>query len=142
MRSAFTLIEILTAVFVFIIIIAISIPITTDFYRSYAMNAEITSLISVLRRAQSFSMVRPHEGHFGVRVENEKIILFKGEIFSERDSSFDEVHKTSYITSITGPSDIVFKPLSGSPSSSSTWIISSGSYSKTVLVNNHGVVEW
>lgn len=142
MRSAFTLIEILTAIFVLIIVVAISVPITTDLYRSYVINAEINSLINVLRRTQSFSMSRPQEGPLGVKVENDKITVFRGESFSERDVLFDELYNVSFIASIFGPSEIIFEPLSGNVSPSSTWTISVGPYSRSVSINEHGTVDW
>lgn len=111
--KGFTLVEIILVVSIFIILTAVLVPIGLGFYANQQLESNTQELIFNLRRAQEKSMSVEEDSSFGIYFEDDKYILFKGNSYSERDFSYDEVFVLPRIINREGDSEIVFSKFNG-----------------------------
>ena len=140
-KSGFTLIELLLVIAILGIVSSSSSPFFSRFLHQNSVSTVAFSLISHLRRAQFNAMMSMRNSSWGVAYQSSKIILFQGNSFSSRNSAFDEVFEIPPSVSVSGLSEIIFQKRTGLPQTTATVIISSIGTTKTITVNNQGVVE-
>jgi type II secretory pathway pseudopilin PulG len=112
--NGFTLIEFLISIFIIILLSGL-FTLGIDFYKRQELENQAQNLLEVLRRAQSKAISSQFDSSFGVKLESNRFILFKGDSFSTRDSQFDEVYELPAAIKIEGLSEIVFLKTEGIP---------------------------
>ncbi|MFA6397613.1 MAG: prepilin-type N-terminal cleavage/methylation domain-containing protein [Candidatus Paceibacterota bacterium] len=138
----FTLIEIVITLAILGLLAAVSLPFTIDFYRRYFVTFETRTLVSILRRAENLAMSNNFENKFGVSIQPEHIVIFKGIDFNNRDLIYDETYERNESININGLNEIVFSPVSGKPIQSGSFTLSEGQASRTIDVNSEGALNW
>jgi Tfp pilus assembly protein FimT len=138
---AYTLIELLIVIGVFTILIGIGLPVTIDFVRNYSLQSERNSVITLLEFARNQSLTNVNQSSHGLKINANEYATFSGTSYAARDPQYDLSYPKSNSVSISGPSEIVFAPLSGR-SNQSSYIISDGVKQFTVTVNQEGTIDW
>lgn len=113
--GGFTLLEILLALGIFSILLAMIVPVSLDFYKNQELETQTQSIIQTLRRTQSKAMASESDSAFGFYIANQNYTLFKGNSYATRDTQYDEVFELPEIISVGGLNEIVFTKLDGLP---------------------------
>jgi len=136
----FTLTEIIIALGIFLLLILIGLPIGWNFYLTYQLSAEQELFKSVLRQAQSLAMINRHESPYGVYIDSNNFIIFEGVSFAARVPAEDRYFPRSSNILISGPSELIFEPLSGR-TASSTLALSNGRQTLNLFINVEGSIN-
>ena len=142
-NAGFTIIELLLSVSIITIIAGISVPIYQSFQVRSDLDIAAVSTAQSLRRAQVLSQAVDGDTSWGIKIQSESIMVFKGESFATRDTTFDELF--SVPTSITPSevSEVVFTKFTGLPQT--TGIItftSNANETRTITINAKGMVNY
>lgn len=152
-QIGFTLIEIIIVVGLLVFVAYIILSTNFSSYRSYSFRDERDTLINNLQRMRSLAMNNicygtctsgtSHSVHF----ETSEYILYQGEDWDSHDSEADEIVKINPVMQISGPTDIVFTPLSGdvtvTPSGSYDITLTDNmSHSSVITLNKVGQIKW
>ncbi|MEK7555522.1 MAG: prepilin-type N-terminal cleavage/methylation domain-containing protein [Patescibacteria group bacterium] len=139
--KGFTLFEIIITIGILGTISAVSFPVINNLYSDFQLTSERDNLIGVLRKAQSLAFTNQGQSSYGVELLENQYVVFKGNSYTERDSVFDEKFaKPSGIT-ISGLSEIIFTPLSGTPNATGTFNLSNGRQNLSIQINEEGVIN-
>ena len=142
--SGFTLIELLLVISMISIIGTFSVVFFSRFLTQNAVANTQDQLIGQLRKAQIYAMMGRQNDSWGVVFESNKITLFKGSSFAERDTAFDETFNENANVLIPGFPEIYFTKTTGLPPSGSypvTYSIFGNDSSKQFTINSQGVVS-
>lgn len=137
----FTIIEIL---FVLAISTAIFLIISTSDFSIYAarsLDAEMDSVIGLLRRARVKAMNNTNQSDQGFYISNDKYIVFQGSSYTARDADFDEEFPRSAQIAVSGLSEVVFSAIEGASGASGTIAFSSASGTASISVNYEGRIN-
>lgn len=140
-NHGFTLIELLVALALFL---AIGVSATTFSAKSVGEHAVADTenfLVGSLREARWESRLGKGADPWGVRVGGDRITLFQGASYESRNNSSDQVYEYNRNVSVSGPDEIVFSRVEGSPSVTGTFVISWRGSERRLTVNGLGVVE-
>ncbi len=141
-KSGFTLLEIILVV----ALLAISSGVVAPIYYSAKNSDDLIntrdSLISSLRRAQLLSMAVKNDETWGLKINNQEIIVFQGNDFFSRNQDYDEIVRINRNINVEGIDEIVFLKLSGRPSVSDDFILTSNNKTIEISVNQLGIVDY
>lgn len=145
-KKGFTVVEILFVIATLSIIFSVIVPQFSKSREMQVLKNGVADILSSIDKARGQTLSSLNSSSYGVHFESDKIIIFKGQDFSTRDTAKDEtVNITTPAVISSGtlalPADIFFNRLSGTPSDSGTIIISTSSYSKTITISAIGVVS-
>jgi Tfp pilus assembly protein FimT len=148
-QKGITLIEILMVLSILIILLVVSLPQFTKIRENQVLKTATNDVISVLNKAHSQTLSSVDSSEYGVHLQSDRVIIFKGKIFS----AGTETNETILIVSpasisnvtlggVSGTSgDVYFNRLSGAPSSTGTITISNSSMSKIITISTTGAVS-
>jgi len=143
MQKGFTLIEILLSVAIITLLVGLSLPVYESFVRRNDLDLTTQNIVSTLRRAQVYARSGDQDSDWGVRVDPSSLTLFKGATYSTRNTAFDEVVPIPASMSASGITDMVFAELSGAPSTTGSYTLTSTTNDvRTVTVNAKGMVNY
>jgi len=141
--KGYTLIEMLLTIALLAIIFMGSYAIIDNnfIYRTELEEATGTS-IRAIKTAQANSMIKLNSSNWGIRFQNGKCIVYKGNNFDSRDSSFDITYFLTNNISFSGDTDLNFEINSGELSSNKTInIFNRGNKTKTLNINIYGQID-
>lgn len=142
-QAGFTLIELLLTVTLLALVGGIGVPVYNSFQNRNTLDLAAAAYASSLRRAQAQAQGVVGDSAWGVRVESGSIILFKGNSFATRDTTYDEVFSIPTSISIAGQQESVFTKFTGMPQSAgSLTLTSANNDSKSVTMNVKGMVQY
>ena len=132
-KMGFTLIEILIALSILIILFALGLFISFDFYKSYSARSEKEVIVSTLQKARSESIDNISQTAHSVHFSNNPLTY----TLMPENLAISAAYNIS-ITSPALPFDVSFTQLSGD-SSSQTIILSNG---ENITINSEGRIDW
>lgn len=142
----FTLIEIILAIAILSIIMAVIISGMMDYVNYQRMQADVVEVSSQIRETRQNSLSAQDDTHYGVHFESDSVTIFDGDTYNALDpdnqvTSFSIVGLATDLTN--GDSDIVFSRLTGVPSATGTITITSNQLgtTATITVNGTGLVD-
>lgn len=138
---AFTLIEILLVVAALAMLIAVTLPISLDFYKSQQLDVHTREIIQSLRRAQLKAMSIQDDASFGVYLTDDNYTLFKGDSYETRKIQHDEVFDLPQVIGLTGLSEVIFLKSEGTPSTIGTIIVTNNIKTNIISINGVGRVN-
>ncbi|PJA89935.1 MAG: hypothetical protein CO137_01600 [Candidatus Magasanikbacteria bacterium CG_4_9_14_3_um_filter_32_9] len=138
-KVGFTLIEMLLVVALMGIILALTTPIYSLFQTKNDLDLATESIKTALYRAQTLSRNMIGDDTWGVYIQNEDIILFKGTSYSLSNPNFDEITKMSTRVVTSGTTEIIFNKLTGEPQNIANIELSIDNETKTITINEKGV---
>lgn len=137
------MVEIALSISILAIIFAMTIPSYISFMTRNDLDIATISLVQSTRRASILSQTGSGDSLWGVNVATGSIIIYKGNDFANRDSSFDEVTDISPTIAVTGLTDIIFSKQTGLPQSTgTTTLVSVDNESRHVKINQKGMVDY
>ena len=141
-REAFTLIELLLSIAIITIIFGLSVPFYQTFQVNSAFNTAISDIRQNLFRAQARARNCEEDSRWGLRIENNKIYIYKGEKFADRNKEFDEITTIPTTIAIGGTPDINFDKLNGIPNHPLKITVSSTTNkTSTISINSQGGID-
>lgn len=144
-----TIIEMLIVLAVLGIIISVIIPQFAKTRENQVLKNGVADLLSSIDKARVETLSSLNSSEYGVHFQSDKIIIFKGKVFSAGavDNENISITTPAIITNVTlgdvsGTSgDVYFNRLSGSPNTTGTVALSTTNYSKIVTISATGVAS-
>ena len=142
-KNGFTLIELILVISLIALLSGLSLSVFSRTQTKNDLNVAISSFASISRNAQIKARLSIQDDGWGVKIEQSKITLFKGNNFMSRDQSQDQITKISPNISISGINELSFAKITGLPSTSGTLVISE-LYGQDFNINiaNNGVINY
>ena len=142
-KTGFTLIETLLVVGIGVVIFAFSAPYSLNFYRTQLVEEARSNIISALQQAKHNAVLQKNDSSFGVALNQvaNSYVSFQGESYAERVTAQDDIYSVVSGITFSGLDEVVFAKLIGTPSATGTISISYGSTTKSILVEDFGVVS-
>jgi len=131
------------------ILVVIALPQFATMKRNQTLKAGIGDILSSADKARSQTLASLNSYEYGVHFQSDKVIIFKGKIFSAGATDNEDVNIISPVSisnvTLGGVSatsgNFYFNRLSASPSKTGTITITSGAYSKTITISATGVAS-
>lgn len=142
LNSGFTLLELLLSVAIISLLAGFSLPVYRTLLSKNDLDIAVVTTAQSLRRAQMLAQAVDGDTTWGVKAQSGSLVIFKGVSFSGRDSNFDETFTVPTTIGLSGVTEITFAKMTGLPISTGTLTLTSESDSKTVNVNQKGMVEY
>ena len=139
-NKGFTFIEVLLVIGIIGVLVGLAIPFYQSFQVSSQLDNSTQEIVQTLRRAQARSMASESLSAFGVHFAGRKFVLFQGAIYNPADPLNEAVDLPNTLT-ITPATDVVFSMTKGIPDSTNSILISTSGESKTITINELGVVN-
>ena len=144
-----TIIEALVVIAIIGILVAIVIPQFAKTRENQVLKSAVSDMLSSFSKARSETLSSLNSSEYGVRFESDKVIIFKGKVFSSGAADNETISITTPATianvTLGGVSavsgDMYFSRLSGSPSKTGTVTISTASLSKIITISATGVAS-
>ena len=144
-----SLIEILVIFASLGLLIAIVMPQFYNIRKNQVLKSAVGDVLSTVDKARSRTLASMNSSTYGVHFQSDKVIIFKGTIFSALDVNNETINifSPASITNVTlgGVSDVVgdlyFNRIYGTPSTTGTVTISTGSSSKILTINQSGNIS-
>ncbi|MEK9180393.1 MAG: type II secretion system protein [Patescibacteria group bacterium] len=141
-KSAFTLIEIIVVLAISAVIFSFTLGVGVDFYQSQALISERDTLLSLLRSARVNAMDNINQSDHGISVGTTTYVVFEGSSYASRNTEFDQGFPHSPGVVFSGPGEIVFAALEGTPNVSGTVSISNARGRSDIAINSEGRISW
>lgn len=125
----FTLIEIIIAIAISVLLVFFTVQMLSSFRDAQVLQGETSQALSMLNKAQSYTLNSKGDSAYGIRVNADQIIMFQGLVFSSSSPSNEAhvLHSSVQISSTTlsgGGLDIIFDRLTGDTSNNGSFIVS------------------
>lgn len=145
-KKGITVIELLVVIAVLGVIFSIIIPQFSKTRENQVLKSGVQDILSSINKARSQTFSSLNSSEYGVHFQADKVIIFKGKVFSAvaEDNETINIIPPATISTITltgGGADIYFNRLSGVPSTTGTVTISTTSYSKIITISATGVAS-
>ena len=149
-RRGITVIEILVVVSILGILVLVVLPQFSKIKENQVLKNAVEDTVSVLHNAESQSLASINSSEYGVHFQSDRVILFKGKVFSSGagDNKTINIISPANISNVTlgGVSattgDVYFARLSGVPNKTGTITVSTASFSKIITLSATGTVSF
>jgi len=142
LSSGFSLVEVL----VVISIISVILGIAVFSFRSFQVKSDIdisqANIVHQLRRAITLARASEGDSDWGVYIQSESATIFKGNSYTGRDSSFDEVQELKKKVVPQQNYEIIFTKFSSEPQYVGNIVLNSQDNTKTININIKGVISY
>jgi prepilin-type N-terminal cleavage/methylation domain-containing protein len=141
-KKGFTLIELLLVIALVLILGISTSAFFGRFYYQMSVRDASEAIVGAIREAQSLAMSGKNNSSWGVKHEPSKITVFKGDSFSGRDQSADQIFPKSSGIEISGFDEIIFSPPSGFPTQTFSHVtVSRRNIEESFSINSEGAIE-
>ncbi len=148
-KNGITAIELLVVIAVLGIIVSIMIPQFSKIRENQVLKSSASDILSSLNKAKSQTLASKNSSSYGVHFQSDKVIIFKGIIFSADDTNNEIINiitpaNISNVTldGVNGSSgDIYFSRLSGIPNKTGAITVSTASFSKIITISATGAAS-
>ena len=148
-QNGFSLIEIIIAMAIGAVLVAVVVISFSSLRNSKTVDISADQILSVINEARVKSVSSEDYSRFGVHFETSRVVLFKGDIFTEPNSSNTETLLSSLaeISDISlngGGADMVFQKLTGKTSNGGSLRVrlkSDNNKYKTISVKSTGIAN-
>lgn len=141
-KKGFTLLELILVVALLAITSATIAPIYFSAKELNDLNDSANAVASSLRKAQLLSMAVEGDSSWGLKLNDNEIIIFKGDNYLSRDISGDEIFKVNKNIRATSLDEIVFSKFSGRPNLSGDIVLTNNKKNRILNINSLGVIEY
>lgn len=141
-KAGFTLIEIMLAVGLMTAFLSLSVPVFQSFIYNNDLDTAINSGVRALRLAQENARGMYYDDAWGVKFTTNEIVLFKGNSYASRDTSYDSTYPISTGISVSGTSEYIFAKFTGTPTGTGTVTLTENTKSLTITINEQGNVTY
>ncbi len=141
-KSAFSLIELILVVVLISISAGVVAPIYYSAKKANDLNTSLYTLVSSLRRAQLLSMAVYLDDNWGLKINNNEILIFKGNNFLSRDLDYDEVVSVNRSIVFTGLDELVYSKLTGRPNIDGDIFLTLDNNTLSLNINSLGLIDY
>ncbi len=142
-KKGFVLIEVLLTIFFVSLLILIGTGIYQSFQNRNSLDLAQDTIVQSLRRAHLLSQAVANDSSWGVHIQNNNVVIFKGLSYAARDQTYDEVYTISKNITVSGLNEIVFVKFTGIPlTSGSITLTNTNNQSKSIVINSLGIVDF
>lgn len=141
-KKGFTLLEIVLTVSILVLTSSILAPIYLSTKSKDDLSSQVFILSSSLRRAQVLSITGQDDSSWGVKILPDNFVLFKGDTYSNRDVSQDEVIIINKNIVVEGLDEVVFSKVFGETNNVGEIIVKTGNDQIVLLVNKKGIIDY
>jgi len=144
-NKGFSLLELLVVIAILSVVAAFTIPFLQSSQTSSQLDADQASVITIIRRAHQQAVSGYQDDAWGIYFDNDqdRIILFKGQSYNSRDTSFDYQYDLASLTELTTSfgQEIYFESRSGMPSAEGDIIIANNNQqTRTITIQANGLI--
>jgi Tfp pilus assembly protein FimT len=148
-KRGITIVELIIVLAVLGMIFMIIIPQFSAMRENQVLKGAVSDVLSSLDQAKSKTLASLDSSSYGVHLESDRVIIFKGTVFSANDINNETMSITApasisnvTLAGVSGDSgDVFFNRLSGSPSATGTITVSIPSISKIITISATGGVS-
>ena len=124
----FTLIELVVVIAISVLLVLVTISFFSSFRDTQVLQGETSQALSLLNKAQSYTLNSKSDSEYGVRINGNQLILFKGLAFSSSSPGNEAyiLHPAVAIASTTlssGGFDVIFDRLTGDTSNDGSFTV-------------------
>ncbi len=141
-QSGFTLIELIMVIAIFGILFAISSSVYVNLKVSSNLKITTGSLVQALRYAEENAQIGKNDLKWGVEILPNKVVIFGGDSYSNRDTSLDQILNFPSGIVPSGNSEFVFEKITGWTTTTGTATITNNSGVKNISVNEKGTITY
>ncbi len=144
MVRAFSLLEVLVVLGVFVVVAGFSLFMGIDTIERGIAMQECDTLVSMLVSARTAGLANINERPHGVRIDATHFTRFEGTTFNSFTATHKAVARNPAVT-ISGPTlpvDIIFSQLAATTTGYSTITVSEAPASYAIDINSMGQIEW
>ncbi|MFA4975454.1 MAG: hypothetical protein WC577_02105 [Candidatus Paceibacterota bacterium] len=135
--------------FIIGILVSIILPQFSKMKENQTLKNAVNDITSSINNARSQSLASVGSSEYGVHLETDKIIIFKGKVFSISavDNNVIDIIPPANISNVilsgvsSSEGDFYFERLTAIPSKTGTIIISTSSNSKTITISPTGAIS-
>jgi len=139
----------IVVVAVIAIIVSIVLPQFSKSREMQVLKSGVQDLLSSIDKARSETLSSLNSSSYGVHFQSNKIIIFKGTVFSANDANNETINFTTpaNISNVTlggvsaSSGDVYFNRLSGAPSTTGTVTLSTTSFSRIITISATGAAS-
>ncbi|TSC92428.1 MAG: hypothetical protein CEN89_710 [Candidatus Berkelbacteria bacterium Licking1014_7] len=144
-NRGFSLVEILLSVALLLAVVGLGIYANNKMLSEVELEAAANMVKQALQSAQISSQSLREDSVWGMEigqgVDTGKVYVFKGDNFSARDTSKDEIMYFSNLIIPSGDAEVIFNKLSGTASSAKKIILQKGCLYRTIDVSSGGEIS-
>ena len=148
-KKGITLVEILVVISILVIMVSIIVPSFNSMRERQALNNAVADVLTSLNKALSQSSSSLDSSEYGVHFQSDKVIIFKGQVYSSLDSTNEIINIISpaYISNVTlnsvsGTSgEMYFNRFSNIASKTGTITVSTTNFSKIITIGALGIIS-
>jgi Tfp pilus assembly protein FimT len=146
-NKGISVIELLFSIAILVILSSVSIAVFSNLSNAESLDRDVTIVANYIEKARTMSINSVDSLVHGVKIESNKVTVFKSSTFSSANSleSYDIPTKTviSDINLTGAATTFYFDKLTGVPSATGTITLSqsSGSESKTIIIYGTGIID-
>jgi len=145
-KKGISVIELLVVLAGIGLLVAIVLPQFSKIRENQVLKNGVADILSSIDKARAKTLSSFNSSEYGVHFQSDKVIIFKGKIFSDVAPDNEAIDITTPATmsdiSLTGGGvDIYFSRLSGVPNATGTVTIITTSYSKVITISATGVAS-
>ena len=137
--SGFTLIETLTVIGLFLLLLSAGLVIGLDAISRSALINERDLVVLMLTGARTRALANVNETSHGVRIEADQVIVFEG---APPGTNARTIERNSAIEVSPPDVEIVFEPLTAKVGPSNSIILSENGKEAIIEINTEGRIEW
>jgi len=115
LSKGITILELLIVMAIMAAVASFSVPATLDFYKSQQLQSDTRGILQALRESQFKAISAESDSSFGVHLETNKYVSFKGSSYVLRNTAFDQIFDLAPTDALSGLQEIVFSKLEGLP---------------------------
>lgn len=138
----FTLIEIVVAIGILTALGAMGLFVAIEQYRTYALEADLGTAVSLVQRARTKAMANIGESQHGFYTDGNNYVLFRGSSYADRDPNYDEEIPVAPVVSVSGTQEFVFSQLEGIANPTGDLTLDNDKRSRIISVNSAGRISW
>ena len=141
--NGFTLMEVLLSLAIIALLAGMSVPIYQSFQIRNDLNTTAGTVAQVWRRAGFLASASDDDSNWGVYINDNHIVLFKGQSFAGRDDNFSEIYDLPGGIKPTGLTELVFEKFTGRPTDTGSLTLTGRTGETRVIeINELGTVEY
>ena len=141
LATGFTLVELMLVMALVLIIGIFTSGVGVSYYQSQVLNETADNLASNLRHAQGYALSGKNNQAFGVYIHEDSYVMFEGQSYESRIVAEDMVFPISASITISGPVEVVFSELTGTPDTTETIYLSLGNREKQIDILSSGYID-
>lgn len=122
-RPGFTFYEAIVTVVIFVLIATMTLTYLHWFQRGELQKTANQDLVQTIRRARHQALMGEQNSSWGIYIEPDAFTLYAGDMYSTRDSTYDEVHSVGTAVTFSGYLEFTFEQYTGRAIKAGTVII-------------------